>query len=332
MRVSPSRTLLAGLLWAAGSAFAMPIGTINQIVAFGDSLSDSGNASIATLGSEPGVRGPGYYYRSVPGVPYQVGEFTNAPVPGGPTGVWVDQLAAKLGVPMAQPSLAGGTNYAVASATTGGATGFDVGSQLNIFKAANSSGAPSNALYTVWAGANDLTPGANPISSADNLYHDILTLSSEGARYFLWANLPNLGKTPDAIQSGPTLAAAATAFSAAFDLEWATDLLKLQKDGIAVAGLDVGALFIQLEANPSTYGLTNVTTPAMSVPGANPNTYLFFDGEHPTTAADALVSDAAFDALTATAAPEPAAIGLAALGLAVLCVAATRARRKLQRN
>ena len=332
MRHSSIRTLVAGLLCAAGSVFALPIGTVNQIVAFGDSLSDSGNASIATSGNYPAALGSGYYYRTVSGIPYQVGEFTNAPVAGGPTGVWVDQLATKLGVQMAQPSLAGGTNYAVGSATTGGATGFDVGSQVGLFTVANPSGAPSNALYTVWAGANDLTPGANPATSADHLYNDILTLSAEGARYFLWPNLPDLGKTPSALQSGPTVAGPATAFSAAFDKEWAADLLKLQQAGISVIGLDVASLFAAVEAQPATYGFTNVTTAANSVPGANPNTYAFWDGEHPTTATDALPADAAFDALTATAVPEPAAIGLALLGLSTLCVAAFRARRKRQTN
>src|SRR5947209_18655184 len=113
MHVRSATILVAAAVtvMSAGSALSMPVGAVNQIIAFGDSLSDSGNATIYTSGAQPGTGG--YYYRNLPGVPGQVGEFTNAPTPGGPTGVWLDQLSTKLGLPMAQPSAAGGTNYAI---------------------------------------------------------------------------------------------------------------------------------------------------------------------------------------------------------------------------
>lgn len=334
MRVSCGIILAAGLLLTASSTFADPIGGYSEIISFGDSLSDSGNASIVTTGSEPGVRGPGYYYRSVPGVPFQVGEFTNAPTANGPTGVWVDQLAPKLGVPVAQPFLAGGTNYAVADAVTG-STGVDnIDTEISAFTANNSTGAPSKALYTIWGGANDIFAITNPATAlttgttaADNLYKNILTLSSEGARYFLWANLPDLGKTPAAL-ADPAAAAVASAASGAFDTEWVTDLAKLQSSGIDVVGFNVAALFAELEADPSKYGFTNITGSAITTPGADPDQYLFWDDVHPTAAADALLADEAYADLTVTPAPEPAAVGLAGLGLSALFIAAARARRK----
>lgn len=333
MRVSSGMTLIAGLLLASGCAFADPMGAVNEIIAFGDSLSDSGNASIVTLGVEPGTRGPGYYYRSVSGVPFQVGEFTNAPTPGGPTGVWVDQLAGKLGVPVAQPALAGGTNYAVADAVTGSAGLDNIDAQLAAFKTATNGTAPSNALYTIWGGANDIFNITNPanalstgMTAADNLYKNILTLSSEGARYFLWSNLPDLGKTPAAIAAGPPVSTVATVASDAFDGEWAADLMKLQAGGISVVGLDVASLFAAVEANPAQFGFTNVTGSAITVPGADPDQYLFWDDVHPTAAGDALLADAASAELLAT--PEPAALGLAGIGLSALLFAASRARRK----
>jgi thermolabile hemolysin len=307
------------------SAFAIPVNSINQLFLFGDSLSDSGNASIATLGAEPGSGG--YYYRSVSGLPYQVGEFTNAPTPGGPTGVWADQFAPKLGLPVAQPFLAGGTNFAIASAMTG-SNGLDgVTDQLGYFKAAVGSTAPSNALYAFWAGANDVANGGNPITAADSLSQNILTLSAAGAKTFLWFNLPDLGKTPDALAAGPVQSALASAASNAFDNEWALDLSRLQSLGIDVIGVDVASEFLAIQADPAAFGFTNLTTPAISVPGANPNQYLFFDGEHPTAAADALIADLAFTDLVD--APEPAALTLAALGIAMVALLGRKARREI---
>ncbi len=335
MRVRSGMTMLGGILLASVSVFAGPLGTVNEIVAFGDSLSDAGNASILTDGREPESRGPGYYYRSVSGIPFPVGEFTNAPASGGPTGVWLDQLAPKLGIPMAQPYLAGGTNFAVADAVTGNAFGNTIGTQIGLFSAATAGSAPANALYTIWGGANDIFGITNPaaasttgVAAADNLYSNILTLSSEGARYFLWSNLPDLGKTPAALAEGAGASAVATLASSAFDAEWAADLLKLQSDGISVVGLDVASLFAEIEADPAKYGFSSVAGSAIAVPGADPNTYLFWDDVHPTAAADALIADAAFADLTATAAPtpEPAALGLAGAGLAALFITSYRRR------
>src|SRR5580698_7197049 len=74
-------------------------GTIDAIEAFGDSLSDVGNAFIATSGAEPAS-------------PYFNHQFSNG-------NVWVQGLATGLGLAPLTPSLAGGTDYAVGSAQTG---------------------------------------------------------------------------------------------------------------------------------------------------------------------------------------------------------------------
>ena len=56
------------------TAFGDTLTQVNQIVAFGDSLTDTGNASIATLGVQPGA---GYAYRTVQGCPLRA-EFTES--------------------------------------------------------------------------------------------------------------------------------------------------------------------------------------------------------------------------------------------------------------
>src|ERR1700722_17642139 len=68
----------------------------DAIYVFGDSYCDVGNIFLATKGATP--LSPPYYH----------GRFSNGPI-------WVEHLAGALGLPM-QPSLAGGTDYAVGGA------------------------------------------------------------------------------------------------------------------------------------------------------------------------------------------------------------------------
>src|SRR4051812_31546976 len=85
--------LLAGYFFIFGSfissTFAASVTQYTELVAFGDSLSDTGNVSIATGGAFPGSN-------------YAPGRYTNGPnttpATTGPFGLWVEQLAAKLGV------------------------------------------------------------------------------------------------------------------------------------------------------------------------------------------------------------------------------------------
>src|SRR5262249_29275417 len=65
------------------------------ITGFGDSLSDGGNVFTITGGT----------------VPYPTGRFSDGPV-------WIERLAADLGVPI-QPSVLSGTNFAFGGAETG---------------------------------------------------------------------------------------------------------------------------------------------------------------------------------------------------------------------
>ena len=191
--------LLALLALLSPLAVASPIGSVNQLVVFGDSLSDNGNAAIIAASM---------------GIPFP-------PLSNGP--LWIDQLAAKLSLPDPQPFLAGtgGTNYAVATAQTGSNGLSGVSDQLAAFAAAHPGGAPADALYTLWAGANDIFNGGNPVVAADNIFNNILSLAAGGGKYFLWLNLPDLGLTPRAVAAGQTIPA--NLASSAFNAEWAVD-------------------------------------------------------------------------------------------------------------
>src|SRR5580698_6835899 len=107
-----------------------------EFVVFGDSLSDNGNLYVGTsLLGDP-----------TPGPPmYATGEYTDGtnsvPSTTGPLGLWIEQLAPKLNLPVPQPFEKSGTNYAVASALTGVNPAFSpttpsvpyVTDQLNLF-------------------------------------------------------------------------------------------------------------------------------------------------------------------------------------------------------
>jgi outer membrane lipase/esterase len=301
--------LLAAAVCAAPCHFAFASG-FSGIVSFGDSLSDPGNASIGTGGVDPG---PGYATRTVPGVPFPVGYYTNPQSGSGPTGLWVDQLAATLGVADPEPFLAGGTNYAVASSFTAGYNGAAPGmdAQVADFLTAVAGNAPASALYTFWGGANDIFDGLNPITAANNIESEIEAVAADGGTTFLWLNLPPLGATP-ALNGDPVLAAEANLETEAFDAQWAADVATLDADGIDVVGVNVDTLFNSVTADPLAYGLTDVSDACDATAGCNPNTFLYWDSEHPTTEADSLIASLAAQDLAPT--PEPPSITLLGLG------------------
>lgn len=117
---------------------AVPPGGFSTIYSFGDSLSDVGNISLASLGTLPVGDGV-----------YTGGRFTNG-------NVWVQDLAQSLGLAAPKPSLAGGTDYAYGGAETGPTVVHtvnptDLPSQVGQFVASVPDPSPT-ALYTVWAG------------------------------------------------------------------------------------------------------------------------------------------------------------------------------------
>ncbi|HEY4382069.1 MAG TPA: SGNH/GDSL hydrolase family protein [Acidobacteriaceae bacterium] len=321
-----------GTLLLATSLCAIPsaafASSFTGIVTFGDSLSDAGNVSLGTAGALPG---PGYATRTLPFVPFPVGYYTNPQSGAGPAGLWIDQLAGQLGLPDPTPFLAptGGTNYAIGSSFTAGFNGIAPGMDVQVadFLASVSNHAPGTDLYTFWGGANDITSGLNPIVAADNIEHEIEAVAAAGGKNFLWLNLPPLGDTPGL--RGTPLSAGANLASLAFDTEWATDLTALSALGIDVTGVNIAALFNAVNASPATYGLTDTTHACNATPGCNPNTFLYWDTEHPTTQTDSLVASLAYADLVPT--PEPSSISLVALGAMALFSMARARRRQMVR-
>ena len=171
---------LSFVLW---SVPAVRAGTFTNLYVFGDSLSDVGNVYVATGGSQPAS-------------PYYDGRYSNGPV-------WVEYLAADLGLPRLQPSLLGGTDFAWAGAETG--TGLsvnstpNVGTQVSAYLGQVSNQADPGGLYVVWAGANDIFDfgsSENVATSAQNVQTAVQELyaaapgSSSSRTCRLWTRRP----------------------------------------------------------------------------------------------------------------------------------------------
>jgi len=280
--------------------------SFSQIVVFGDSLSDTGNTFEAT-----GIP---------PSPPYYEGRFSNGPV-------WVDYLADDLGLSSDRR-----TNYAFGGATTGSenTTQLPAGvpslpglqQQLDSFTTTNTTADP-NALYVVWAGSNDYLGGniTDPTIPVSNLTSTVTTLSNYGAKNILVANLPDLGQIP-ATSNNPQIAGNLNVLSEFHNFGLTNNLDSLsQQTDTNIISLDVNSLFKRAIANPSEFGLTNVTDACLTQAGvcSNPNEYLFWDDFHPTTGVHELVSEAALSSLESKAVPEPTA-GLGMLALATFGV------------
>lgn len=297
------RRVLQTLVLIAAIGSGTQAFAFSQLIAFGDSLSDTGNINAAN----PGVPFP----------PYYPGRFSNGPV-------WVEYLATSLGL-SANASLLGGTNYAFGGAPTGPpfvSSSPSLTTQLNGMYLPAHPVADPNALYVVWGGGNDVRQGSITGSVA-NISSIISTLAAAGAVNFLVPNLPNIGLTPEAIAGGPGTVAGATFLSTTFNAQLAAAIPTLESSlGINIIDLNVYGFVNNVIANPGAYGFTNTNTRCYSGPTgvggagavcANPNEYLFWDGIHPTASAHQQLG-----AYAASIIPVPAAVWLLGSALGVL--------------
>lgn len=306
---------LAVLVFSTATTTTAAKSPFASIVAFGTSLSDSGNA----FALKGGTNTPPDYLLDpllVPSAPYARGghHFSNG-------ATWIEQFARGQGlagsVRPAFRSAGAGTNYAV-----GAARAYEDGRNLNLsaqvdaFLGEVGGAAPSDALYAIEIGGNDIRDalvayptGHGAILQAANIsiFNNVLRLYAAGARTFLVWRAPNVGLTPAILRLdtiSPGAAQLAKSLTQGFNtgLDGVVAQLSMLLPGVRIVRLDAYGLLQNIVSTPGAFGLTDVTS-ACVTPGIPPFTcqrpdeYLFWDGIHPTKAAHAILANEAALAL-----------------------------------
>ncbi len=259
--------LLGSILSAASPAHAQTAGTasagdpVDRMIVFGDSLADGG-----------------YYLTLDPRLARDAGSFTTNPDPVAP-----EVLAARLGLPLDPVYGKGGTNYAVGGArvTAANALSIPITTQIGNFLAAGGSFGPRDLVY-IQGGGNDYfafqaagsTNNATLTTAATQLAAQVSRLQTSGATRIVTL----------AVQSGG---------AAGIQLFNRTYAAALAAANVNALYFDTDRLFNELVTSPSTYGYTNITGVACTVPSSlactrstlvSPNaneTYILADSVHP---------------------------------------------------
>jgi phospholipase/lecithinase/hemolysin len=221
----------------------------DQLVVFGDSLSDIGNA----------------------------GRFSNGPV-------WTERLAKALGLQL-RPSDRGGQNFAVGGAQVEIGPQ-SLRAQVDKFlKLTPPSG---SALYIVWGGANDVFAAMeqpDPLTKLDNaaasLQGIVADLIAHGARDLLLPNLPDVGITPEVRAKGSKAVEEARQLTEHLNLavELKLKTLRSSATNYTIYKLDVAAMASQALSDPGSFGFTDISTPCRG--SARCRNHLFWDEIHP---------------------------------------------------
>ncbi|MFT3780899.1 MAG: SGNH/GDSL hydrolase family protein [Nibricoccus sp.] len=261
----------------------------SKVVVFGDSLSDTGNLFAATGGAIP------------PSPAYVNGHFSNGLV-------WVEYLADRLGMAM--------DNYAFGGACTGrdSYVSFKYGipglpglqDEIVMFAAEAGGRADPRALYIVQAGANDVflwaesgmpTPLADFAAQvAGNISTAVKRLRLMGARDILVVDIADIGLTPYGLASGYS-----TLLSGITETLNAAVAAKLRGSRHCPGPqADVFSMFTTLRAiaaAPAEFGFADSTNPYLEVLAGDPDSFLFWDDVHPTTAGQGVLADFAYERL-----------------------------------
>lgn len=328
---------VAGLLsGCGGSSSATKSPQYTQIVSFGDSLSDVGTYRVGAVAAAGG----GEFTINGPNNEIWVQDLATAlslPAPcAAETGL---DGAAALGFSVAVTTHSGCFGYAQGGARVtnpvgpgnallGGSNALlglltvPVATQIQNYLAANNGTFSATDLVTVWAGANDLFIQADTVAAGAETPTQAATAMAQaatelagyinteilgkGATHVMVLNLPDITLTPYALALPsaelPFIAQLVTTFNQTLQAGLAAD------SSSQLLQIDTYTLSQNEAANATTYGLTNITTPACNLSptanpldsslicsaanlsGANVLNYEYADTVHPTPFAHALLA------------------------------------------
>ena len=317
---------------------ATSISPFRQVVVFGDSLSDAGTYNPTTadadpandsatgliFSTKPGTTWAGYVAANL-GLTLAPDQQVNFGIVG--NGGEVIELAgldyaeggARILVDAPDNGVVSQTIPGVGTVPVQTATARSIATQITDYLAEHAA-FDATQLVLIQGGANDFfgflrQVAGNPALAAnaptvisDNvtaMVTQVSRLKAAGAVHVLYANLPDLGRTPQFL--GTPLETLATTLAQNYNAAVASAL-----NAQAVSIFDTYGLIAEVVAAPANYGFSDVTTPACTsetTPGdpttlsalicspstlvaANADiTHLFADGVHPTVRAHAIWGD-----------------------------------------
>ncbi|HBE92222.1 MAG TPA: GDSL family lipase [Gammaproteobacteria bacterium] len=319
----PRLALLLSLSFILSAGTSAEV-SYDEIVIFGDSLSDTGNkyAETGTANTPP-------YTDLLDFFLVADGPYTRGGLHHSNGAVWAEQFARPLDLGgVVRPALRSegkAMNYAY-----GGArarleppiipnSNMHLPDQVSAFLADVNYNASANPLYVVFIGGNDVfdaimalstdsTGGLSTVvlgNAVTSVSTEIVKLYMAGARNFMVMNVPDLGVTPAmkvADAAFPGAIAAASFFTVQYNsgLGMALDVLENSTQapilpGINIVRVDINKAIGDIIADPEHFGLINVTDTCVTPntpPYAcrHPDKYLFWDGVHPTKATHAILA------------------------------------------
>jgi thermolabile hemolysin len=267
------KRFIGSILLAACGFFAASASAFDAIVAFGDSLTDTGN--------EP----------AEPYLHYQ-GRWSNGPL-------WVEYLSQRLGF-----AYNTNNNYAHSGAQTD-----DTYKQVQAY---TPSGDVSNTLFVVWAGGNNFlqeyktywfdNAGWSGFTSrsANDLSNAVVNLRSKGARYILVPNTVDVTSIPLLNRLPSILRDYLRSKVKQFNNKLAKSLAALQASypDVTIYTSDVYIAEKNLLKNYKSYGFKKRNIDALEDPNlldksfdGNGALYVFWDPIHPTTKSHGIIAD-----------------------------------------
>ena len=274
---------------------------LHNIVVFGDSLSDNGNLYEYMKHQLP------------PTPPYYQGRFSNGPV-------WIENLISSYFPENPSTHL---LDYAFGGAGVSEEGEDDVlftlRREVSSYLLAHHDKASEDSLFVVWIGSNNYLGFPENVEQTlhdvhTGILHSLQRLVEKGAKHFLIVNIPNLGRTPAAIEFESV--DIMTHFSEEHNklLSKAVDNFRLEYPDVEWLYYDMNKAFEEVMQHPEDYGFTNILGTCVNsvvddiskssvlkmVASAKPklnqdvcNGYLFFDLVHPTALAHKILGERA---------------------------------------